>query len=283
MILEKYQLESLTARLDGMTQDLGDLLGPSEIKLKTILTTGLGNYNREDGYKTGVATIGWETKNLLVDRGASLEIDRVDSMETLNTMIGDLLNDFTTQHVISELDAYRAAQYAQGAGTKVEGTLNKDTIIPAIDEANMALNNAGAPTAGRVLFINNNLYPAINASLVRQWGSENGVSRELASYNGVPIVFVPPSRFHSEITLNPGGASFGYANAGEQINFLLIASNAVWQAVKVQNVKYVSADQNQLKDAHKFDFRIFHDAGVSAQNKLGVYCHKVAPPAPPAP
>jgi hypothetical protein len=281
LTLEKYKLASFTARLDSLSQGMGSDLAACEIKIRVIQTQGLGNYDRANGYPSGSVTVGWETKKLAVDRAQSFELDRVDSMEVLNVAIAEVFNDFMEQHVAPEIDAYRVAKYAAGAGTVVEGSLAASTLIAAIDEAIKAMDNAGVPAEGRALFVNNNLLPAMNAALSRVWGSEGDINRGVNTYNGVPVIFVPPTRFYSGIVLSEGGA-FGYANAGEPVNFLLIGKNALWQAVKVQSVKYITAEQNQKKDAFEVQFRLFHDAGVSEQNAAGVYCHKQAPPPPPS-
>lgn len=278
MTLEKYKLASFTARLDSASQDVGPDLGPSEIKIRVIKTEGLGSYDRAAGYPSGSVTVEWETKKLLIDRAQSFELDRVDSMEAMNVAIAEVFRDFMEQHVAPEIDAYRVAKYAAKAGAVVEGELDKDSLPVAVDMAIMALNNAGVPLEGRTLFINGNLYPMVSAAVSREWGNEEDINRAVRTYNGIPVVFVPPTRFYSGITLNAGPASFGFANNGEPLNFLLVGKNAIWQAVKVQSVKYITLEQNQSKDAFEVQFRLFHDAGVSEQNAAGVYCHKLPPP-----
>jgi hypothetical protein len=282
LTLEKYKRTSLTARLDSLSQPLGSDLAACEIKIRVIQTQGLGNYDRADGYPSGSVTVGWETKRLAVDRAQSFELDRVESMEAMNLAIAEVFNDFMEQHVVPEIDAYRMAKCAAGAGTTVEGSLASATLIAAVDEAVKTLDNAGVPAEGRVLFVSNNLLPAMNAALSRMWGNEGEISRGVNTYNGVPVVFMPPTRFYSGIVLSPEGA-FGYEGAGEPVNFLLIGKNALWQAVKVQSVKYITADANQKKDAFEVQFRLFHDAGVSAQNAAGIYCHKLPAPPPAEP
>jgi hypothetical protein len=279
LTFEKYKLASFTARLDSASQDAGEGLGPSEIKIRVVRTEGLGSYDRAKGYPNGSVTVGWETKSLLIDRAQSFELDRVDGMEAMNVAIAEVFRDFMEQHVAPEIDAYRVAKYAAGAGKIVEGELDKDTLPAAIDEAIMELNNKGVPPEGRTLFVNGNLYPMISAAVSREWGNEGDLNREVRTYNGMPVAFAPPTRFYSGIALNAGPGSFGFANEGEALNFLLIGKNAIWQAVKVQSVKYITADQNQDKDAFEVQFRLFHDAGVSGQNAAGVYCHKLPAPA----
>jgi len=277
MILDEYKKESISAKLDGDTKDLGSVLSPNEIKLKTIKTTSLGNYVRDQGHAAGQATIGWETIKLEIDRGVKFLLDRVDSIETLSTAITDLSKDFTDRQMVPEFDAFRFAKYATNAGTTTNATLNENTILSAIDAAMLEMNNAYVPAEGRLLFVNGNLMPIINKAIPRQWSNEAGINRSIQIYNGLEIVYVPDVRFNSSITLNPTSGDMGFTPDGNSINFLLLHPTAIWQAVKVSVPKYLSADDaaNPV-DSHIFNIRIFHDAGVYKLREKGVYANIAA-------
>jgi hypothetical protein len=88
------------------------------------------------------------------------------------------------------------------------------------------------------------------------------------------VRYVPRSRFFDLIELNSESMDDGFtaATGAEQINFIMLDPNAIWQAVKVNVPKYQSADDpaNPI-DSHVFRFRVHHDAGVMETYTKGVY------------
>ena len=277
IILDIYEKDSITNQLDSQTRQLPTgQQNPNEILLKKVQTTSLGDYQRNIGYAAGSATIGWETVKLELDRSTFYTLDRVDSIETLNTTIGDLVADFTRRHLIPEIDATRLARYANGAGSKKTITLTSVNILSEIDLASATMSNSKVPSAGRLLFVNQEIQPILDAAIPRQWSNEAGLNTNVRIYNGMTVIYVPGDRFYSGITLNTVSGASGYnPTIGEnKVNFLMLDPKAVWQAVKVNVPKFVSADEptNDL-DSHIFRLRIFHDAGVVKVYEKGVYAN----------
>lgn len=274
-----YKAESVTNGMDAATKR-PSFLGVNEIKVLKVSTTGLGDYNRETGYPKGDVTAAWETMTLEEERGKEISVDRLDDEETLGLTFGSVTGEFMRLHVIPELDAYRFAKYAQASGISkaTPGDLTKDTIIGAIDEAVRQMNADEVPRAGRKLYINSDLEPIMNGALQRQWGSDTSVNTSLTGYNGIPITYVPPTRFYNKITLNDGSTNWGYTKAADaaDINFMLIYSSAILQVVKFALPKIFSPDVNQDKDAWKFQFREYHDAFVYENKAKGIYVHEKA-------
>jgi hypothetical protein len=277
IILDIYEIDSLTRQLDSQTRQLPTGQGnPNEILLKKIKTSSLGDYVRDGGFKSGSVNIGWETVKLEQDRGVKFLLDRVDSIETLNTTIGDLVADFSRRHMTPEVDAYRFARYSANAGTSKTVVLTSDNILAEIDLATATLSNKKVPVAGRVLFVNQLLQPILNAALKRLWGNDSAINTNTVIYNGMLIVYVPSDRFYNAIVLqgNSGDAGFVPDSGAKKVNFVMADPKAIWQAVKVNVPKFLSADDpaNEI-DSHRFNIRIFHDAGVIDYNKDGVYAN----------
>ena len=130
-----YKAASVTAGMDAATRP--DFTGVNEVKVLKVSTTGLGDYSRANGYPKGDVTATWETMKLTEERGKEISVDRMDDEETLGLTFGTVTGEFMRLHVIPELDAYRFSKYASAAGisTATAATLDKDTIIPAFDEA----------------------------------------------------------------------------------------------------------------------------------------------------
>lgn len=270
-----YKNASVTNGMDAATRP--DFSGVNEVKVLKVSTTGLGDYSRENGYPKGDVTAAWETMQLTEERGKEISIDRLDNEETLGLTFGTVTGDFMRLHVIPELDAYRFAKYASTTGISkaTDASLDKDTILAAIDEAARQLDADEVPLEGRRLYINSDLKPIMNQAVSRQWGSDSGVSNVLNGYNGMPIVYVPKTRFYTGITLNDGTTNWGYARAAaaKDINFMMVYPAAILQVVKFSLPKIFTPDENQQKDAWKFQFREYHDAFVYENKAKGVYVH----------
>lgn len=270
-----YKNGSYTSGLDSKTEL--DFTGVNEVKILKITTTGLGDYSRENGYPKGDITVAWETIKLEEERGKELSIDRMDNEETLGMAFGEVTSQFITQYVNPELDAYRFAKYASTTGvTSVAETLTKDNIINALDTAILAMDNAEVPTESRVIYMSTNLRPAFSQAVSRQYAGDKAISNVVESYNGIPIVYVVPTRFYDKITLNSGATTFGYEKAsdGVALNFMLVHSPDIMQAVKFAMPKVFTPDENQDKDMWKFQLRIYHDAYIYENKTAGVYVSK---------
>lgn len=271
-----YKAASITQGMDAATQV--DFTGVNEVKVLKVSATGLGDYSRSNGYPKGDVTAVWETLTLTEERGKEISIDRLDNEETLGLTFGTVTGNFMREQVIPELDAYRFAKYASktGVSTTTANILTADTIIAAIDEAVRQLNADEVPLEGRKLYINSDLQPVLNSALNRQWGSDGAINTVLSGYNNMQIVYVPPTRFYTAITLNNGSSNWGYtkASGAADINFMIIYPQAILQAQKFAIPKIFDPDTNQDKDAWKFQFRLYHDAFVYDNKVKGIYLHK---------
>lgn len=268
-----YKKASLTAGLDAATKL--DFTGTNTVKVLKVTTSGLGDYDRNTGYPKGDVNVGWEAMTLSEERGKEMSIDRMDDEETLGQAFGLAMSEFIRLHVAPEVDAFRFAKYASTAGI---GSASADMasgadILAAIDLASAAMDEAEVPD-GRRLYVSSALKPLLNAALSRTWASESGVNRVLNSYNDMPIIYVPQSRFYSGITLNDGTSAWGYAKNGVNLNFMMVCPQSVLQATKMALPKVFTPDENQEKDAWKFQYRLYHDA-MAYENKVsGIYVHK---------
>lgn len=268
-----YKQSSKTAILDAQTKL--DFTGTNAVKVLKIETTGLGDYSREDGYPKGDVTATWETMTLTEDRGKEISIDRMDDEETLGQAFGGVMGEFIKNNVVPELDAYRFSAYAKKAGASVEGNYTTGAeLLKDIDTACAAMDDKEVPEENRVLFISSALKPLLMDAFERQYGNGALLSRTILSYNNMPIVYVPQSRFNSDITMNAGSTAWGYTANGAALNFLIIEKSAVLQVQKMALPKIFDPDTNQDKDAWKFQYRLYHDALVFENKVDGIYVSK---------
>ena len=277
-----YKAESKTASLDALTKT-PSFLNANEVKVLKLSMVGLGNYSRVTGYPAGDLVAAWETMKLAAERGRAFSLDRMDDEEMLGLALGNVIREWMRSYVAPEVDAYRFAKYATGAGNYVAAgaTLTKDTILPAIDAAKAALRADEVPMDGVKLFISDECAGFLEGSINRVIQNENGVDRRVFTLDGMEIIEVPQTRFYTKIDLNAGASSdaggfIKNAATGKEINFLMIRPDAVLQPIKLNQVKYFSPDVNQTSDGHLWQYRLYHDAFVYENKVNGIYRHQKA-------
>ena len=277
---EIYKQASLTARMDAPTKPV-DFLGAAVVKVFKTSIVGLGTYSRTTGYPVGDVVGTWEALTLAAQRGREFSIDRMDDEESLGMAFGTMAGEFIRTQVAPEVDAYRFSKYASWSGVQEVGTpatLDKDTVIAALDAAKAALNAQEVPAEGRLLYVSNTVLSFIEQAITRTLASENAVDRRVLRFDGMDVIMVPQTRFYKGITLDAGGSvdAGGFAKTGttgRDINFLMLHPTAVLQATKLAALKIFSPDENQDMDAWKMQYRLYHDAFVYANKVNGIYSH----------
>lgn len=279
---EVYKRESLTARFDA-TSDRVRFIGAKTVQIYKTSMDGLANYGRNTGFVKGSVNGSWETMELGKDRGTSFSVDVMDNEETLGMAFGTLAGEFIRTQVVPELDAYRFASMAGFSGilsgTPADITVGTTNVLNMIDDAEKQMGDAEVPREGRICFVSELAYQAIKGNVTRYLANENGVNRNVETYNDMEIVRVPASRFNTGITLNDGTTAFGYSipkTTSFPINFLIVHPSALVQITKHLVPRIFSPEVNQEADAWKFDYRIYHDIFPYANKTKGIYLSRAA-------
>lgn len=277
---EIYQSEAVTKVLEAPSE-LVRYAGGKSFQIANMALTGLGDYSRVNGYPEGGVTLEWKTYEFTNDRGTRFSVDRMDNEESFGIVASRLNGDFTRDYLVPEVDAYRFAKIANKAGKVVAANLDKETAIDAIDEAMVTLTDNKVPLSRAILFVTPRTALAINKNITRSVGNgEGAVNNIVNSYNNVPVIVVPQDRFYTGIELLPGTGEdqFGYEKAADakEINFILMDKSASVNIGKLSMLKYFSPDVNQKKDAHQWDYRLYHESFVFDNKKAGIYVHTKA-------
>ena len=277
---EIYQSEAVTKVLEAPSE-LVRYAGGKSFQIANIALTGLGDYSRVNGYPEGGVTLEWKTYEFTNDRGTRFSVDRMDNEESFGIVASRLNGDFTRDYLVPEVDAYRFAKIANKAGKVVAANLDKQTAIDAIDEAMVTLTDNKVPLSRAILFVTPRTALAINKNITRSAANgEGAINNIVDSYNNVPIIVVPQDRFYTGIELLPGTGEdqFGYEKAADakEINFILMDKSASVNIGKLSMLKYFSPDVNQKKDAHQWDYRLYHESFVFDNKKAGIYVHTKA-------
>lgn len=272
---EVYKAASLTSVLDGASDLVSQGANANELVIPKMTMDGLGDYSRNGGYVGGDVTLTNETVKCNFDRGRMFNIDNMDDVETAGVAYGRVAAEFVRTKVVPELDAFRFATYSgvSGISTTAGAALSTgDAVIKAIATAYDQMTDDEVPEENRFLFITSALY-----GLVRDLDTTK--SKEvMGQFAG--IVKVPQSRFYTAIDQLDGTTSGeevgGYkkADAGVNINFMIIHKDAVIQFEKHVSPKIVTPEQNQDADAWKFGYRNVSIADAYENKVAGIYLHK---------
>ena len=277
--------ETLTSDLNMNSDLLGEFSDSGEIKVATIAMDGLANYDRETGFVKGSVTTGWETYKLRHDRGREFDIDAVDDEERAAIVSANVMAEFERTKVIPEVDAVRFATRAENAGNTVAADLTaQDATYKAVAEAEVAMEDLGADLSRCILYCTSAVKRLLRENQKQNYRLEQGQNpnEKFLTWDEMKIVTVPSARFASKVTLNDGktggqeAGGFAKAEDGKAINFMVVHPSAAAAIQRHKKLRYFAPDVNQDKDAHKWQFRLFHDLLVY-ENKRGlIYCHTAA-------
>lgn len=239
-----------------------------------ISLVGLGDYSTSAGFPDGDVTLEWVAYTYAEDRGRQFGVDNVENAEAAMMAFGNLTGQFLKLHEIPEIDAYRFAKIATDAGTDATGTLDTAAkVCTALNTALDKLDENEVPEEDRILFIN----PALKR-LVETDAKTNATTD---AFTRATVVTVPKGRFYTTCTTNAGATSDagGFANAGKEINFILMDKGAAFADAKHQSLRTFSPNGEegfpmwQEGDMWIQQFRIKHDCWIYSNRTNGVYVH----------
>lgn len=270
---EVYKEASKTEVLDGNPELIRMGANANELIIPKMTMDGLADYSRNGGYVGGDVTLTNETVVCNFDRGRMFTVDSMDNAETAGVAFGMLAGEFIRTKVAPELDAFRFATYAaaDGVGSAGATLTTGENVVAALRTATNAMDEAEVPMEDRILFITPTLH-----GLIQDMDLVN--SREVLSRFS-QVVTVPQTRFYTAIQQKDGttsgetGGGYAKADAGQEINFMVVHKAAVIQFPKHISPKVVSPEMNPDADAWKFGYRQVSVAQVYENKVAGVYVH----------
>ena len=136
VIDEVYQRASVSGVLNSGRRMVRAGHNAKEILIPKISVTGLGNYTRNVGYKTGAITYEFETKTFNYDRGIRLFADVMDVEEAgVNDCFVEAGAELQRTQVAPEADAFTFAQIAGHTGVTVTPEDLSEATAPDILQA----------------------------------------------------------------------------------------------------------------------------------------------------
>lgn len=290
--LDRQMIEGATS--GWMEQNAGQVKysGGSEVKIPTISTSGLADYDRDNGYNQGAVSLSYQTKTLTMDRGRQFLLDAMEVDESnFVASAAAVMSEFQRTQIIPEVDAYRyskiyaLAKTANGriytpAASTILSTLTADmsTVKDITGDDDLVI--IMPYIVSDMLDNNEKISKYINVGSFTQ----GKIDVEVKTFNGTPIIRVPSARMKTEYTFNDGKTS-GQTNGGftptstaAQINWIITPRTAPIAVSKTDNFKIFEPAVNQKADAWLVQCRKYHDLWIKNNALKGVrVCASPAP------
>lgn len=267
---EVFRLASCTAILDSPARIVRQGANANEILIPKTSYTGLGNYDRENGYPMGSVKVEYETRTFDYDRGKSFVVDAMDAEESVFKDFGAQMADFVRRLVAPELDAWRFSRYASlpNANKSSETFTDGKSVLKSLQDAVVTLENNEVDLSDAVLFITpaNHMAATSVDSYVAQ-----GIFSTFAS-----TVKVPPQRFNSKIELieldqkNGKNGGFKVASDSKPINYMIIPKRLVIQYNKHVVSKIFKPMEHPGPDGWMFFYRAYGIATAADNASTGI-------------
>lgn len=270
---EVFKKASVTSDLESGSVKFDNTKTVKILKLKL---PSLGEYSRNSGFTAGDVEADWEPWTLTQDRGREFSVDAMDDEETLNMTFGKACSEFIRTKVAPQVDTYRFGVLASTKDISVaQGELaDGDAGLKAIRDAMTKMDNDEVDGEGRILYITSQLKNDID-------DLETYKSRKVME-RFAKVITVPTTRFWSATQYNSTTKEIEPTADAVGINFMIVLPRAVEAVAKHTKLRIFLADgdegtganKNQNQDAHKFQYRIYHDIFAYENKVAGIYCHK---------
>lgn len=175
-----------------------------EIMVPKIEASGLGDYTRNEGYKTGSITYEFETKTFNYDRGIKLLADVMDVEEAgVPDCFVAAGSELQRAQVVPEADAFTFSEIAGHEGVNpVEEDFSDaeaEDVLASPRTATNEMDEAEVTTGSHILFITPTLKGALDDFSLTIPARSNRVPEHFSR-----AVEVPQTRFFSAISLSSG-------------------------------------------------------------------------------
>lgn len=247
-----YQREATSSCLNSPARMARAGRNAKEIMIPKISVTGLGDYTRNVGYKTGSIDFAYETKAFNYDRGIKLLADVMD--------VEEAGAELERTQVAPEADAFTYAAIASHEGvTTTEADLSSakaTDVLAALRKVTNTMDEAQVTPGSRYLFITPTLKGVLDDYSLANPNMSNRVLTRFCR-----VVEVPQARFYTKISLNSGDSEkFGYVYDKGSVTAMKLTDY-------LQRSMKVSRDLKPLVEKGILDWH-----GSSTHNPSHCYC-----------
>ncbi len=275
IIQKKYAHELKSFPLTQSNKDV-KFINAQTIKLPKLTTTGYKDHSRTPGYNAGTIANDWEAKRLEFDRDIEFWIDPLDIDETnLVLSMANIQNTFEETQAIPEKDCYRFSKL-HAELIRLSGVIDKTVLTPAniltkFDELMEAMDEAGVPESGRIIYATPTYRTMLKeANEVQRFimvNQPNGINRKVHSIDDVEIIMVPSDRMKTAYDFTTG---FTPAVGAKQINMILIHPSCVVCRDQYSYINvFTPGTDSRTADGYLYQNRNFGDLFLLDMKKEG--------------
>ncbi len=255
---EKFKREALST---GFVNQDFEFTGGNGIRLYSVGTTPLTDYDRETGYGTpSLASTSKQEHILSQEKKFHTLLDNMDIDET-----GGALNPAAwlarqiREQVVPTIDTYRFAQMAAATGvTTVTEASTKLNIYEHITDGTEVMDDEEVPAVGRIIGMTPKSHKLLKNSDDFVKNSESGqaiaFTGQVGLVDGLPVVSVPKARL------------------GLNVNFIIAHPVATTSPIKLSTVRINDDPDNY--DGYLVSGRFYYDAFVLDNKVKAIYVHK---------
>lgn len=261
--------------------------GGDEVKIPTMTTAGLADYDRDNGFVQGGITLKYNTHKMTQDRGRTFQIDRMDLDESgFVATSANLIKVFQTEHVIPEIDAYRystIADIAIKANQSESTALTADNALTKIREHIRAVQDIVGDDVPLILTMSTKTRaliedsPKIGKSINVADFKQGGMNFKVKSLDESVIRIAPSSRLKTKYEILDGTTSGQEAGGlkaaadAKDINWIITPQRVPIAISKTDKLRVFEPDTNQKADAWKIDYRKYHDLWIKKNDKKIIF------------
>ncbi len=246
---------------DGRLNDQYSFSGAKTVKISTIVTVPLNDYNRQGLNRYGSPEEIQDTVQELTmsqDKSFTMTIDKGNNLDQNGTKgAAKVLALEIKERVVPEKDKYTFSRLASMAGSIVGNAtpLSKSNICERISEGTHVLDDAEVPESGRTLFVTPAVYKLLRLSdeFIKNeaLGRKALAKGQVGEYDNMPVVKVISSRFP------------------KNVNFMIVHKSAATAPSKIADTK-IHTDPPGLS-GNLLEGRFYYDCFVIGAKANGIY------------
>ncbi len=276
-----FAVDSLTERLIGNNEVKVDFVGARTVKVFKLNLSGLTPYVR--GGHAGANVRGavrseLETFTLSQERYIEIPLDKLDTLDDAETVLGVASREIIRTKVVPEFDAYRFSKLASYTsttyGNRVVEDINANEIIKKFNEAFKWMADNKVSPKDQVLYVSPEIMLKIRSTeelykRLTQSEYKGEVSFTIEKYEGREIVEVPSDEFFTDIAIGEGYAPSSTSRA---INFLLVDKKAPIIVKKLDFAKVFTSESGAYFVGYIISNLYYHDLFVPENKIPAIYC-----------
>lgn len=249
--------------------------------------SGLGDYDRDNGFPIGSISSAKRAYTLTQDRGRAFQVDAIDydSLDAaLKKGVMDMA-DWQNKYVVPEIDAYTLSKLYYFSTTK-RAAANVDLSAANVYSTLVAVQDSCMDVSDEedlVCFIPRSVHSMLNASTevtktidVREV-NKNGISTKVKFIDNMEIIPVNAQRMYSAYRSLNGvdddqyNGGFVVADGAVPIQYIVMPRSAAFRITRTKKIRVFQPDGNILKDAYALQYRRLYDVICLESKKSSIF------------